>query len=155
MRPGFTTLELFLTIAVLGITAATVFVPLAGLQGRSALSDGAAGLTAAFRRAETQALAGYRADAWGIHLSDSDGCALPSGKYHVFRGGVFTSATDTIDSLNLPTGVAITGLSIGGGCDVKFARYDGSTTSTGTVTLTGPNGTRTITINGYGGILLQ
>lgn len=155
MRRGFTTLELLLVIAAIGITAATVFVPLSDLQGRSGLSDGAALLTDSLRRAETQALSGYYGDKWGVHFSAADGCALPAAKYHVFRGGSFTSATDTIDTIDLPNGVKITALAIGGGCDVKFDRYSGSTTSTGTVTVTGPYGSKTISINAYGRILQQ
>jgi len=155
MHRGFTTLELLLTIAVLGLTAATVFLPLAAMQGRSALQDGATGLVDTLRRAETQALSGYYGDKWGIHLSASDGCALPASAYHIFRGGFFASATDTIDSISLPNTVMITALSIGGGCDVKFDRYSGSTTSTGTITLTGPTGASTISINAYGRIFQQ
>ncbi len=152
MRRGFTILELLLTVGLLSLTAAAVFLPLSALQGRSGLQSGTAGLLNVFRRAQAQALAGYFADSWGIHLSDADGCALPASQYHLFRGSAFTSATDTIETFSLPNAVAVTALAIGGGCDVKFSRYGGSTTSTGTVTLTGPYGATTLTINGYGRI---
>jgi type II secretory pathway pseudopilin PulG len=152
---GFTSLELFLVIAFIGLMAAMVSVPLSSLQTDSALKDAAVGLVEALRRAETQAMSGHYGDKWGVHLSTSDGCALPTTKYHLFRGEAFDSASDTVDTFDLPATVSITAVSVGGGCDVEFSRFHGSATTTGTVTLTGPNGTRTVDINRYGRIHFQ
>lgn len=156
MSKGFTIFEMVLVLALFGVVLATVSLPLIAFRGQRAMDDAAILLTDVLRRAETQALAGHFGDGWGVHLSDSDGCALPASKYHLFRGSAFTSATDTIDTFDLPDTITVTALGIGGGCDVKFSRFHGAATTTGTITLSGPNGlTRTISINGYGRVVAE
>lgn len=148
---GFTAFELLLVIALFGVVLGMVSISLSTLQDRNALQSAVAGVVDTLRRAETQALSGYDGDRWGVHFSDADGCALPAAKYYLYRGAAFTTATDTIDVFTLPGHVTITGVSVGGGCDVSFSRYHGITASPGTVTLTDLNGaTSTITVNGYG-----
>ena len=156
MRPGFTALELLLTIAFFGVIIAVTTVPLYALQTRNALEDGVTGVVDVLRRAESQALSGHFGDRWGVHFSDGNGCALPAARYHIFRGAAFTSATDTIDSFALPGNVAITGIAVGGGCDVTFSRFHGMTASPGTIVLTGvDSATRTVTVNAYGRVVAE
>jgi len=156
MRGGFTTLELVLVIALFGVIVAVTSIPLYSLQTRNALEDGLTGVVDVLRRAETQALSGHFGDRWGVHFSDTDGCVLPAKKYHIFRGSSFTSATDTLDTFDLPGNVAITDVSVGGGCDVTFSRFGGATASVGSITLTGvDSATRTVIINAYGRVVAQ
>lgn len=153
---GFTSLELVLVVALFGVIIAVTTIPLYSLQTRNALSDGLTGVVDVLRRAETQALSGHFGDRWGVHFSDGDGCALPATKYHIFRGSAFASATDTIDSFDLPSNVSVTAIAVGGGCDVTFSRFQGAASSTGIITLTGvDSATRTVTINGYGRVVGQ
>jgi prepilin-type N-terminal cleavage/methylation domain-containing protein len=148
---GFTIIELLIVIAVFGVLTAAMSTPLSTLLAQSAVKDSVLTVKNGLRRAATQAMVGHQGDSWGIHLSDSDGCALPAKKIHIFRGAAFTSATDTIETIDLPAGASITALSIGGGCDVTFSRYEGLTASAGVVTVTGTDSsTGTVTINAYG-----
>lgn len=150
---GFITVELMLSIAFFALMVGIVSVPLSNLQDDAAGKDAAIIVTDELRRAVTQAMSGHDGDRWGIHFSDADGCALPATKIHVFRGHAFTSATDTIETIDLPSGSTVSALAIGGGCDVEFSRFHGSTTSTGTVTLSdGLGHALTVTINAYGRI---
>lgn len=156
MRAGFTTFELLMVMAVFGVIVAVTTIPLYSLQTRNALEDGLTGVVDVLRRAETQALSGHYGDRWGVHFSDADGCALPAKNYHIFRGSSFTSATATIDTFALPTNVTITDVSVGGGCDVTFSRFQGETASVGSITLTGvDSATRTVMINAYGRVVSQ
>ena len=155
-KNGFTTIELLLVIAFFGLMAAIVSIPLSTLQTGTALRDAEIAVTDTLRRAETQAMSGLDGDSWGVHFSDSDGCALPAGKFHVFRGSSFTSATTTIDTIELPGNATVSAAAVGGGCDVKFSRFHGSATTTGTITIANPNNeSRTITINQYGRVTSQ
>lgn len=143
-------------IAFFGLMAAITSIPLATLQTGTGLRDAEIAVVDTLRRAETQAMSGFDADSWGVHFSDSGGCALPAGKFHVFRGPSFDSATTTIDTIDLPGNVTVSAVSVGGGCDVKFSRFHGSATTTGTVTLVNPNNeSRVISINPYGRITSQ
>jgi len=156
MRAGLSSFELVLVVGLFGVIMAVTTIPLYALQTRNALQDGVTGVVDVIRRAETQALSGYFGDRWGVHFSASDGCALPATKYHLFRGNFFTSSTDTIDTFDLPANVTITSVGLGGGCDLKFSRFHGSATATGTIVLTGVNGaTSTVTVNGYGRVVAQ
>jgi type II secretory pathway pseudopilin PulG len=147
-------IELLLILAVFGIMTAVVTIPLGGLLTGSALREGETAVIDSLRRVVTQSMSGHYGDGWGVHFSDSDGCILPATKMHVFRGAFFTSATETIHTIDLPQGATISALAIGGGCDVKFSRFHGSTTSTGTVTVSNNLGeTGNITVNQYGRIL--
>ena len=153
---GFTAFELLLVIALFGVIFGTVSISLSTLQNRNALQDAAAGVVDALRRAETQALSGYDGDRWGVHFSDGDGCVLPASKYYIYRGATFTTATDTVDVFTLPGKVTVSGIAVGGGCDISFSRFHGITSSPGTVTLTNQNGaTSTVTVNGYGRVVSQ
>ena len=156
MRAGFTTFELLIVLAVFGVIVAVTTVPLVSLQTRNALEDGLTGVVDVLRRAETQALSGHYGDRWGVHFSDANGCALPAKKYHIFRGNSFTTATSTIDTFDLPANVNITGVSVGGGCDVTFSRFGGLAATVGSITLTGvDSATRTVIINAYGRVVAQ
>lgn len=151
--PGFTALELLIVVAVTAILSALVSIPLSLVQTQAGLTAGVSSTVETLRRAQTQAASGYYADKWGVHFSATSGCALPTSRIWLYRSDVFDSASDTVDAVDLQNGTKITALSIGGGCDVRFLRFAGSTTSTGTVTLTDPNGnSKVVNINGYGRI---
>jgi len=151
---GFTTVELMMVILFFGVAIALVTVPLTNLQGKTALQDGTLALKDTIRRAEAQSLSGFFGDGWGIHLSDDAGCATPAVRYYLFKGTVFDSASDTTEVFDVPAGAEITDVSVGGGCDIMFTRFNGRTANEGTVTLTGVNdgATTTLSINGYGRI---
>lgn len=151
---GFTTIELMMVILFFGVAMGLVTIPLASLQGKTALADGTLRVKDNIRRASSQSLSGYLADGWGIHFSDAAGCALPATSYYLFKGASFSAASDTTEVFEVPSGAEITDVSVGGGCEVMFSRFHGTTTNVGSVTLTGldTGATTTITINGYGRI---
>lgn len=152
-RPrGFTTVELLVVIAVMAVIAATVSLPLATMQTSAGLTGAVDVVVDGLRRAQLQAASGYQGvSSWGIHLSDSATCTLPANQFYVYAGSVFSSASDTTDVVDLPDSAQVTALSLGGGCDVRFARFSGQTSNVGTVTITTPNGQpKDVSINSYG-----
>ncbi len=154
---GFTLLELLLVIALFAVMAGMTSISLTGLVASSPLKGATITTVDTLRRAVTQAMSGHYGSGWGVHFSDTDGCSLPATSIWIFRGDAFSSATDTVDAIALPDGSNVSALSIaGGGCDVKFSRYHGAATTTGTVTLSNVNGaTSTISINAYGKVEIQ
>lgn len=151
---GITSVEILLTLALFGATIGTVSLALGSFRSGNALNDGATLVVENLRRASAQAMSGHYGDRWGVHFSDGDGCVLPATKLHLFRGHGFVSATDTIETFDLPAGVTVTSVAVGGGCDVEFSRFHGSATATGTITLTNVNGaTSTVAVNGYGRVV--
>ena len=150
---GFTAIELLLVIALTAVMAGLVSLPLSLLQSNAGLTSSIGSTVDALRRVQTQAMSGYYGADWGVHFSTAAGCSLPTKRIWTFESNAFDSASDTSTAIDLPNGAKITALGIGGGCDVKFARFAGSTTSTGTVTVTDANGfSKNVSINSYGRI---
>lgn len=151
---GFTTVELMMVIVFFAVALGLVTVPLTNLQGKTALADGTLALKDTIRRAETQALSGYLADGWGVHLSDTEACEVPATSYALFKGSVYDSASETTEVFDLPAGAEIADVSVGGGCDIMFSRYHGTTANAGTISLRNiaDGATTTVTINAYGRI---
>ena len=148
-------MELLVVIAATAILSALVSIPLSTLQTQQGLNSAVNTTVTTLRRAQTQAMAGMYATTWNLHLSNGNGCALPSNNIWIYQGNDFAavSTSDLTDKYSLPAGSKISAISIGGGCDVSFARYSGSTTTTGTITLVDQNNTsKTISINSYGRI---
>lgn len=152
---GFTTIELLLVITFFGIAIAVVSLPLATLQTNTALSDAVSQVKDEIRRAETQSLSGYLGMGWGVHLSGSTtGCTFPATEFYIFRSDTFDSASDTTVLVELPDTTSISDVSIGGGCDLKFTRFHGTTTNTGTITIQNTLGaTGSLTVNERGRVI--
>lgn len=148
---GFTAIELLIVIGVIAVIAAVTSLPLATMQTSAGLTGAVDSVVDGLRRAQLQATSGYYGSAWSVHFSDGEGCVLPASKFHIYSGTVFDSATDTIATVELTDSSLITALALGGGCDVNFARYRGTTTNAGTVTVASPAGqSKTVTVSSYG-----
>lgn len=151
LKSGFTTLELLLAILLFGLVLGVVAVPLSALQTDTALKDAALTVKDTLRRASTQAMSGFLNDAWGLHLADSPGCSLPATSFFLFKGTSFDENDQETVLFELPPGAEISDVQVGGGCDVVFRRFHGTTTAAGTVTLSNVNGeSRTLSVNVLG-----
>jgi hypothetical protein len=135
-------------------------LPLATLQTSAGETSSVDAVLAGLRRAELQAASGYYAGAgpgvtWGVHFSDTVACAPSATKFQIYGGATFASATD-VTIVVLPGSSKITALNFGGGCDVGFNRFSGTTSASGTLTVVSPSGkTQNVSINSYGRIARQ
>lgn len=153
-RRGFTSIEVLIVLAILGI-AAGLILPVAdtSLQ-RDDLEVAAVSMVDAIRSAQSSSMGGRDNVSWGVHFS--------AGSFVVFSGGTYSDGAETnephdlggrvrISDVSLLPGVPCNLVSGTGNCDLHFADPGGRPSESGTITLTNQaDETRTVTINSEG-----
>jgi prepilin-type N-terminal cleavage/methylation domain-containing protein len=139
--PGFTLIEMLLSVALLAMMAGILAPVYHAFRVRNDLDVAAMTIAQNFRRAALAAEARDGASTWGVHIQP--------GAITLFRGTSYASRVTASDEVSeLPADIAPSGLS-----ETVFALMTGFPQSVGTVTLTSnTNETRIITINAKGAI---
>ncbi len=139
-RSGFTLVEILLSIALIGIITGIGAVVYQQLQGRNDLDLAATAVAQSMRRAQVLSRAMDGDTSWGVRVN--------TGSVILFQGTAYAARVIAYDETT-----AISPALIGAGfTEVVFAKLTGLPLSTGTLTLTGPNGVRTLTLNAQGTI---
>ena len=133
---GFTLIEVLLSTTILIALVGLSLPLLNSFVGRNDLDITTEKIVSALRRASAAARAADGSSAWGVEIV--------SGTIVLFKGSTYGSRDTTVDETTLiPGNVTPSGLS-----DTVFARFTGTPSATGTVTLTADsNNIRTITLN--------
>lgn len=136
---GFTLVEILLVITIM----LTLSVPTAAFYGRfltqNAVSNTVDQIAGSLRKAQTYAMAGKNGSSnWGVNFGAKT-ITLYSGNSYVTR----TPALDEKFSVN--TNVSVVGLT-----DLNFTRVTGIPASSPTITVSGGNTSKTISINSQG-----
>ncbi len=99
------------------------------------------------RIAEIKAMQSEGSSPYSVHLVSGLG-----GSFTLFRGTDYPSRDVTYDEYHRLPAVLNLSLNIGTSTDIIFSKYEATTTSTGTVTLSWPDGslTKSFTINSFG-----
>lgn len=154
MRRGFTIVELVIVVAILGIVSLLSLPLLAGDPTRKDVSLYAGEAMDAIREAQFSAMSGKNNARFGVHFETT--------QFVFFQGAAYSSSDAnnvvhalpgrvTVTAVSLSPGGACTVATGTGNCDLHFASRKGIPTETGTITLSGDDGTaRTISINAAG-----
>jgi prepilin-type N-terminal cleavage/methylation domain-containing protein len=142
-RRGFTLLEILIVIAVIGVIGSIVSYAFVQFKRASQLDVQVKQVISVIRLAQSKTLAAENDTVYGVHF-ESDQAVL-------FEGPVYVEAASTSEVTRLDALVQITGIALaGGGSEVIFDRLTGRTAEPGTVTLTGSESARVITIDASG-----
>lgn len=138
---GFTLIEVLLSIALIGLIAGIGAVVYQQMQNRNDLDVAVTSIATDARRALALSSAADGDTSWGIRID--------AGALTLFQGTSYASRISTFDEVTtLSPAISPSGLQ-----EVVFAAFTGLPQTTGTLTLTGANDSRTLTINAQGTIL--
>jgi prepilin-type N-terminal cleavage/methylation domain-containing protein len=140
-RSGFTLIEVLLSVALIGLITGTGAVVYQQLQSRNDLNVAAVTVVAQYRRAQVLSRASDADTTWGVRVD--------VGTITLFRGASYAARAITFDEVSLvPSTITPSGFQ-----EVVFAKLTGLPQTIGALTLTGPNDSRTITLNAQGTVL--
>ncbi len=135
---GFTLVEMLLSVAIIVLLVGMSLPVFLSFQSRNDVDIGAQAVAETLRRAVVYSRAVQADGQWGV--------AVQSSQVTLFKGASYASRiTSSDETIALPPAAALSGLS-----EVVFNKFSGTPLSTGTITLTTPTATRSITINAKG-----
>lgn len=135
---GFTLVEIIVVIGIVAFLAAISTSVYSSFKAHENLEIAATGAVEAIRHAQANSQAGKGDSNWGVKILSNSAV--------IFKGSSYASRDTTADqSIDFSGGVTAGGLS-----EIVFAKVIGSTTNTGTITLTNSYGAKNISINEKG-----
>lgn len=152
MRPGFTILELFLTMIIfsilLTITIAISFNAIARMNLRSSETA----LMQLIRRAQTQAQQNVKGKQWGLHVDDAgNSIILFSGNTYTTQDGI--GATFAVNENITFAGTLYSKMIAAPAKGIVFKRFTGDPVEprfSGTIIMSMFGSIRSVTVNGRG-----
>ena len=145
-RQGISAIELLVVVAILGIILAVV-LPQFGKSRERATLDGAVGdILSVLSQARSQTLAALDSSSYGVHF-DSD-------EVIIFKGTTFSSGNPDNIETSIISPAVISNVTLGGASgssgEFYYERLSGSPNKSGTVTVSSPSYSTTITISATG-----
>lgn len=138
-KPGFTLLEVALSIAVIGVLTGISIPVYQSVQVRNDLDIATVTIAQTLRRAETLSQSVDADISWGVSLQNQS--------ITLFQGTSYASRNTNFDEdFSIPASITPSGIS-----EIVCTKFSGIPQTTGTITLTSnANETRTLTINAKG-----
>jgi len=135
---GFTLVEIMLVVGIIGLLTTISTSVYNSFKTHENLEITTIGVVEAIRHAQGNSQSGKGDSSWGVKVLASSAV--------IFKGSSYASRDTSADqSLGFSGGVEASGLS-----EIVFTKIIGSTTDTGTVTLTNSYGSKNILINEKG-----
>jgi type II secretory pathway pseudopilin PulG len=143
MNGGFSIVEVLVVIGI-SVVIGVMSIPVAVEYYRTQILDEAAkDLRSVLRRANNQAVFQKNDSAFGVDFSSV------TDKYVLYQGSAYSSRITAEDEIfAIPAGITLSGVS-----EVAYTKRTGTTTAS-TLTITGVNQTRTISISADGKVEL-
>lgn len=137
-RPGFTLLEVLLSISLVAVLTAIGIPVYRSLQQRSDLDVSAATIAQAVRRAQAKAVAMADDSGWGVAVNQNQAV--------VFGGNDYASRDPIADEIFELSGIS----QYSGLAEIIFVKAEPAPNTSGDIIISNGNETKTITINNKG-----
>ncbi|OGF62990.1 hypothetical protein A2926_04520 [Candidatus Giovannonibacteria bacterium RIFCSPLOWO2_01_FULL_44_40] len=145
---GFTMLEMLISFFIVAIIATILFVAFGAFRESNDLQSAQETIIGILRDARSRSVGSQDKKTYGVHFEAT--------KAVLFKGSVYSASDSANEAYILPTLVKISSITLSGGAvDTVFSILGGTTTASGTVTISSQRDqskTRTITIFSTGGI---
>lgn len=139
---GVTLIELLVSIFIIAVIATVFMSAFSAFRENSQLSEAESAIIGILKDARSRTLSSKNKSDYGVHFE--------TAKAVLFKGNVYNSADASNEPYFLPTAVQIGAINLtGGAVDTVFTRLLGTTTASGTVTISSKRAsgaTRVITI---------
>jgi Tfp pilus assembly protein FimT len=139
---GITVGEILVTVSIMAILAASVSSVFVDIKKTQALEHDAETIVEVLTQAKAMTISSQNASQYGVHLE--------SGRVIMFSGSTYQpTATDNMIFPLFASDVILTISLSGGGNDVIFQRLTGDTANGGTIVVSSPTESKSITIHIY------
>ena len=143
---GITLIELLVSISIIAVIATIFISAFSTFRENSQLSEAQSAIIGLLKDARSRTLSSQNKSNYGIHFE--------TAKAVLFKGNAYNPADTSNEPYFLPTSVQISAINLtGGAVDTVFTRLLGTTTASGTVTISSKRtggSFRVITILGTG-----
>lgn len=133
---GFSFVELILVVALILILAGTTSAFYSNFLTRNALANTTDQIIGQLRKAQMYAMMGKRNGNWGVNYS--------SQTITLYEGSSYPGNA-TFETISVNNNISVNGFS-----DINFSKITGSPNSTATITVSGNDDSKTITVNSLG-----
>lgn len=138
-KPGFTLIEVLIVIGVLAIIGSIALGAFSRFRGGSQIDAAVRSVLGTLRSAQSKTLASESDTAYGVHFQ--------ADRIVLFRGPTYEPSAVTNEAVIFQAPIQLTTVSLtGGATDVLFGRITGTTSVSGTLTLSDGTRSRTITL---------
>ena len=135
---GYTLVEMVVVIGIIGLLATISTSVYSSFKTHENLQIATIGVVEAIRHAQANSQTGKGVSSWGVNMLSNSAV--------IFKGSSYASRDTSADqSFDFPGGVTASGL-----LEIVFSKVTGSTSNTGTITLTNSSGSKNISINEKG-----
>jgi len=150
-KRGFSIIEVLITITILGIVTSFAIIKFSSVKNRQSLDNATADIITTLNKASSKTLASVNSTTYGVHFE--------AGAIVVFTGDTYPGtlgASGNEPYISIVSPASITNVTLGGvsgsSGELYFNRLKGTPSKTGTITVTIPGSSRTITIGATGQI---
>ncbi len=147
LSSGLTLVELLVVLAIISVLSVGISPKIVNFYDRYSLDATSQDLIQVIRLAEIKATGSEGSSPYSVHFVPGLG-----GSFTLFRGINFSSRDTSYDEVhNLPQALSLN-LNIGSSTDMVFTKYEATTTSSGTITISWPDGnlSKAISVSAYG-----
>lgn len=151
LHKGITLIEFIIVFAVLGLIFSVVTSEFSSSRERQVLKSAGNDILSSLNKARTQTLSSVNSSSYGVNFSQNE--------IIIFNGTVFSAGDPDNESIPLTLPAFISDVTLAGTSgssgNFYFERLSGDPSKAGTITLSTPNFSKTITISATGSFSLN
>jgi prepilin-type N-terminal cleavage/methylation domain-containing protein len=145
LQAGLSIIELLIVVAIIGVLIAVISYPFGTFRNKQALDNSANTVVSILQEARARTLGGVNDTNYSVRFE--------TNRIVLFVGSAYNASATTNEAYSYESPVTLSSTSLAGGATaVTFDRLKGTTSQSGTVTLSNGTKTSVITVSASGSI---